>query len=385
MFSDLSTTYPDLQNVTYIEKDQATYRVDLLNAFASGEAPDLFVLTEDEAYTQKSRTSAIPSADLSASLFDNTFIEGARPFVDFDGTIALPILADPLVMYWNKDLLAAAGFSQPPQYWDEMLEFAQRITKKSESGTLQLSALPFGSFTNVNHAKELLTLLILQANGSVTTQDSTGRLVSALLSGGRSSTAVAAAPSALRFYTDFADPSKPVYTWNRTFPLSQRAFTSGTLALYFGRASELSALRAANPNLNFAMASMPQIRDATGTGGVVATGGVVYGVAIPKTAKNPAGAKVIQWLLASRQVSSALSNVLAIPSARRDVLSEQGKVADTNMIASQAIIIRSWTDPDPEKTDTIFRAMIEDMTSGTILLSESIMRADQQINATIDD
>ncbi len=378
--SDLAEAHPDLASVAYVQKKEATYGADLLNAFASGEAPDLFFLTEDEAYEQKGRTISIPPAELSPTLFEGTFIDGAHPFVDVEGTIALPILSDPLVMYWNKDLLAAGGFSRPPQYWDELLEFAQRLTRKSDTGTLQTSAIAFGAYSNVDHAKELVTMLILQAGGTITAHDTSGRLSSGLLAQNRSAIEVAAAPSALRFFTEFADPSKADYTWNRSFPTSQRAFTSGVLALYFGHASEISTLKAANPNLNLAMAPMPQIRGAGEGSGVVATGGTVYGIAIPKAAKNPAGARVIQWLLASNDVSAALSRSLALPSARRDTLDEQRKDAQTNMVATQAIIIRSWSDPDTAKTDAIFRAMIEDMTSGTMLLSEAIMRADQQID-----
>lgn len=380
LLSDLSATHPDLLNVTYVQKSAASYEQDLLNAFASGEAPDLFVVTDDQAYEQKNRVNLIPTDTLAPTLFDTTFIDGAAPFVDPGGTIALPILADPIVMYWNKDLLATGGFSQPPEYWDEMLEFAQRITKKSQAGTIELSAIPFGGYGNVDHAKELVTMLILQAGGSITTRDTNDRLVSSLLAQGRSSAEVAAAPSALRFYTEYADPSKPDYTWNRSFPRSQRAFTSSSLALYFGRASELSALRNANPNLNLGVAPVPQIKN----GGISATGGVVYGVAVPKAAKNPQGARIIQWLLAGEDVSAALSKALKLPSARRDVLDMQRRDPETAMIATQAIVIRSWTDPNPQKTDQIFRAMIDDMTSGAILLSEAITRADQELNSLIE-
>ncbi len=387
-FADLAETHPDLESVTYIKKNQATYQTDLVNAFASGEAPDLFFLTQEEAYAQKGRVILIPDTVVSGTQYSNTFIDGSLPFVDTDGTVGLPVVADPLVMYWNKDLLAAGGFSRPPEYWDELLELAQRLTRKSDTGTLLSSAIAFGAYGNVDHAKELITMLILQAGGSITERDTVGRLSSGLLAQNRSATQVAATPSAIRFFTEFADPSKTDYTWNRSFPTSQRAFTSGVLALYFGHASEIAALKEANPNLNFAMAPMPQIRGAgTSTGGVVATGGTVYGVAIPKAAKNPGGARVIQWLLASKDVSAALSTSLGMPSARRDVLntvlqqqSDQLAPSDTLIVATGAATIRSWSDPDPAKTDGIFRAMIEDTTSGTILLSEAIMRADQQID-----
>ena len=49
------------------------------------------------------------------------------------------------------------------------------------------------------------------------------------------------------------------------------------------------------------------------------------------------------------------------------------------LFESQAIIARSWIDPNPEKTDDIFRAMIEAVTSGVARYGEAISKADQQM------
>ena len=55
-------------------------------------------------------TVAIPSSALSQSQFESTFIDAASPFVASNGILGVPILADPLVLYWNKDMLSSAGF-----------------------------------------------------------------------------------------------------------------------------------------------------------------------------------------------------------------------------------------------------------------------------------
>jgi len=377
---NLMDAQPDLQNVHYAYKDPATYMTDLTNALASGEGPDLFFLTQDDAYAQASRILPINATALPLSQFESTFIDGAAPFSGNDGTIGLPVLVDPLVLYWNKDVLASAGFSRPPQYWDEMYDFAQRVTQKTDAGSVTLAAVDFGTYDNVDHAKEILGMLIMQAGGNITTRDTNGRLISGLLAKSGADASQAAVPSALRFYTEFADPSKDDYTWNRSFPDARAAFAQGALALYIGHESEMQAIRDANPNLNFSVAYVPQVR----SGGAAINAGLVYGVAVPKNAKNPKGAVVIQYLLASADVSKALSQALGMPSARRDVLDAQRKTpGDMQLSAYEAIITRSWIDPDPAKTDDIFRAMINDTTSGALLLDEAISRAEQQINNLI--
>jgi hypothetical protein len=50
----------------------------------------------------------------------------------------------------------------------------------------------------------------------------------------------------------------------------------------------------------------------------------------------------------------------------------------------QAILARSWIDPDPEKTSAIFRDMIESVTTGRARLSEAVQRGDQEMAQIIE-
>ena len=76
------------------------------------------------------KVAVIPFSALSQSQFENAFIEAAAPYIGQGGVLGIPISADPLVLYWNKDMLASGGFSQPPQYWDQLFELPfQQPTK----------------------------------------------------------------------------------------------------------------------------------------------------------------------------------------------------------------------------------------------------------------
>ena len=217
-----------------------------------------------------------------------------------------------------------------------------------------------------------MSLLILQAGGSITRKDSTERLVPALSARTVGQTSQAT-ESALRFYSEFADPSKTHYSWNRSLPSSRAAFAAGDLAIYFGYASEARVIARTNPNLNFAAAPVPQSKNRNSVN--VAR---VYALAVSRTSRNPLGARTAATLIGDTPVARALSIALDIPSARRDVLAE--KSVDENVLfESQAIIARSWIDPNPEKTDDIFRAMIEAVTSGVARYGEAISKADQQM------
>jgi hypothetical protein len=125
---------------------------------------------------------------------------------------------------------------------------------------------------------------------------------------------------------------------------------------------------------------MPQIRDTARQ----VTGGYVYGFAIPRASKNPQGALTIAYLLAEQNSARTLSQALGMPSARRDVLAGPSSGFDT-LFNKQAIIVRSWIDPDSEKTEDVFRDMIQNVTSGAAKLSEAVQRADQAMTQIINE
>ncbi len=369
-----------LQQTTYVQKDPSTYQSDLAKALASGQGPDLFLMTQDETIIDAGEATPIQSTSLSLSQFQNTFIEAADPFFSQAGqAIAIPIIADPLMLYWNKDMLASAGLSQPPQYWDQLLSITTALTVKDDSGNIKKSAIDFGTYANVDHAKDILSTLIMQAGGQITRYDQS-KLVSAIASnGGSLSGSTPPTLTALDFYIEFADPSNEEYTWNGSLPESIQAFADGSLGLYIGRASEQSIIAQKNPNLNYGVALLPQIRSSS----VSVDSSEVYALAVARTSKNPTGAIAVAYDLASQANTSALALAFGMAPARRDVLAEitQGNQV---LIDKAAVMSYSWVDPDPQATAGIFQAMIEDTASGALSGNNAVSRADGQIGEAIN-
>lgn len=361
-----------LSQVSYEQKDAATYESDLTNALASGTGPDLFLLRQDYAMKDAGKVAIIPFSALSQSQFENTFIEAASPFIGRSGILGIPISADPLILYWNKDMLASEGFSQPPAYWDQLFGMAQKISKKNDAGGILKSAVAFGEYQNVDNAKDIMATLILQAGGFITTKDAAGRLMPSFVP--KVAGASQATESALRFYTEFADPSKDDYSWNRSLPDAQKSFGAGDVALYVGYASEEPLIARMNPNLNFDVAPLPQVRSSPTALGSAR----VYTLAPSKAGKNPPAAIQVAYLLGANAISKPLSTALGIPSARRDVVGQAAQGND-DLFNKQVILAHYWIDPDPGATADIFRGMIEDVTSGSQLVAQAVQRADQQL------
>jgi len=368
-----------LRQVKYVQKNADTFDRELLDALASGQGPDIVVLRHDYILKDGSKMVTIPFESFPKEQFESTFVDAAYPFLSAEGVVGVPFAIDPMVLYWNKDMLGTAGFAKPPQYWDEMFAIGSQATRRDPTNSIEKSGVALGEYTNVTHAKDILSLLIIQAGGRVTSRDASGTLRPTLVAKVGEGTQ-GASESALRFFTDFANPVKTHYSWNRALQESRQAFAAGDLALYLGYASEEPTIRRINPNLNFGISATPQIRDED----VSMNMARVYGYAIPRASDNQQGALTIAYLLAGKEQSALITQALGIPAARRDVLAEP-KTGNEQLIIKQAIIGRTWVDPDPGRTDEIFRDMIQGVTSGAAKITEALQRADRAMGDIIND
>ncbi len=173
--------------------------------------------------------------------------------------------------------------------------------------------------------------------------------------------------AAIDFYTSFANPSKQLYTWNRSLPNSQEMFLSGKLALYFGYASELFRLQNKNPNLSFDVAQIPQDPE-----NLPVTYGKITAFAIVKRTQNFPGALGVISKLTEKPSIEYWRDIAKLPPVRKDLLAEQVKDPYMTAFYRAAVKSKSWHDPDTVASDIVFRDMIESITSGREKLSNAI-------------
>lgn len=358
--------------VLYIEKRKESFDIELVEALASGRGPDIILLPHDLIVRHQDKIFPIPFETLSVRKFLDTFIEEGEMYISTRGVLALPFSIDPLVMYWNRDLFQAAAISKPPAFWDEFFTLSLDLTKTDNALNIIESAVALGEFQNVEHAKEILSLLIMQAGNPIVAVEN-GSLQSVLdQSAGLD---IAPAESALRFFTEFSNPAKSVYSWNRALPNSKEMFLAGDLAVYFGFASELSDIRAKSPHLNFDVALMPQIRD----GKRQMTFGRMTGFAVLRDSRNPTTAFFVSGSLTAREFLGAIAEVTILPPVRRDLLLSVPPGSTGGVFYPAALISRAWRDPAPAFTESIFKRMVENTISGRERGSEAITRASQEI------
>lgn len=367
------------QNITltYVYKRSDTFDQDFVEALADGTGPDIIFLPHEKILEHQQRIFPIPYTTLSERQYRDMFIEGSEIFLGPQGAYALPLIVDPLVMYWNRDLFRNAGISEVPRYWDEFPTLSTKLTKRDAAGNIVESAVALGEFSNIYRAKEIISTLLLQAGTPITRRISQG--VESVLPNNNVTGGGNPADAALTFYTQFANPAKDINSWNRSFPSSLTTFASGDLATFFALASDIFAIQARNPNLNFDVALIPQPRDVT----VRMTYGRMEGLAIVKQSSDIAGAyRVIQELTSSDSIA-LLQETLKLPPVRRDVLTRRPGDAYQSVFYDSALISRAWLSPTPQTTDTIFRTMIEAVTSGRLRMSEAIRAAHDELNRAL--
>lgn len=362
-------------NVSYVYKDPATYKAELVNAMASGSGPDLFMIEGDDLFSFKDKVLVIPYSIMPQGSFLASFIDEGQLFLNKQGALALPFIVDPLVMYWNRDLFASAGLASPPKYWNDFLSVAPKITSLDASTPVKKSAVALGEWRNIPTAKEMLITLFMQAGDNIVGTDAAGNPAIVF---GETPENINRNPaeSALQFYTEFANPSKTSYAWNRSLPKATDMFAAGDLATYFGFASEYAATVARNPNLRFSVSVLPQIE---GNATRVAYGKIT-GLAIARTAKNVEGGLAIAQKLTGKNGVAIISGALSLPPVRRDVVVDTSGNAAAEAFVESSLIARGWLDLNKEKTDTIFQTMIESVVSGKATPSTAVSEGKAELD-----
>lgn len=356
--------------VRYTEQDPRTFSDTLINAIAEGNGPDLVLIPHDLLVTQAAKLTPISYEDLSVREFRDAFVEGAEVFLFPSGVYGIPLAVDPLLMYWNRDIFASARLAYPPRTWEEMvLTTVPAVTVRRDNNDIARSALAFGEYANVQNAKAVLLMLMLQAGSQLVEITNNNFLVR--LNTGSGTEVSTPADSAVRFFTQFANPATVTYSWNRGMPRDRDAFLAEDLALYFGFGSEFGALKDGNANLNFDVAPVPQGDDVSDQKGY----GTMYAFSIPKASKNPQGAYEVAMRLTLGDANDALVRRLGLAPARRDLIELTSGSAVGDVVYRSALITRAWLDPNPLQSDNVFKEMIEAVTSGRTKVSEAIENA----------
>lgn len=366
--SSIITTYKEQTGVEIQYKKIASvaeYRKKLLEQFAVGRGPDIFVIHHTWVDKDKALMAPAPAGIIDERALREEFVEVVvSDVLREEGIYALPISVDTLALFYNKDIFNSAGIVNPPRSWTDFQHIVEQLTQLTPFGTIKQSAAALGTAANINRAADILQLLMLQSGTPII--DSSGESASLTSQ---------AAVNSLVFYTDFANKSKKVYTWDLQQDYSIDSFTEGKTAMMINYSYHIPTIRAKNPRLRTAVAPVPQISDSKK---------INFASYWPYTVSKKSSEQQAAWqflrYLTNTENSATLNKTLKVPPARRDGVIRVMRDPTMGIFAEQTLTAVSWPRADIVATDAIFNNLIDSVVKGAATATESLRRARDQLN-----
>lgn len=338
------------------------YEEELLNAFAEDRGPDIFSIHNTWVKKYESKIEPMPSQttmvwqttqgtikketvaetkvarSMNLKELKQNFADVVYSDVVINNKIyGLPLSVDTLAMYYNQSLFDQAGITEIPKYWNrDFQQTVKKLSKQDLKGNILQSGVALGGSTNIERYSDILSVLMMQ-NGANMMSDS-GQVLFNTVPENSPNSDYNPGLMALKFYTDFANPVKEVYSWNNKLENSINSFASGKTAIMFGYAYHLPTIKTMAPKLNFMVAPLPQIE---GSGTPVNFANYWVEVVSKKSQHQNEAWNFVQFLTSADQVGSYLSKTKK-PAALRSLVSKQTEDLEIGVFASQVLTAKSW-------------------------------------------
>jgi multiple sugar transport system substrate-binding protein len=382
------------------------YEEELLNALAEDRGPDMFSIhnTWIKKYENKIeplpeqitmaypvekgsiKKSVIPELRTKRTInpkqLKDVFVDVVSHDVVFDDNkiYGLPMYVDTLALYYNRDLLNNAGIATIPKYWNsEFQQSVKKLTKHDNRYGIIQSGVSLGASDNIERYSDILSLLMMQ-NGAIMLNDN-NQVQFHAIPPTMENDDYNPGLEALRFYTDFSNPTKEVYSWNEDLNSSMEMFISGNLALTFSYSYSLEDIENRAPKLNFSVAKMPQIE---GNSMDINFANYWVEVVSKKSDYTEEAWDFIHFATNQEQVTNYLDNTNK-PTAIRSVISEQElENPELSIFANQTLTAKSWYQgKNPQAMEKIMGDMIDSVVNKESALAEAINLAASKVQQTI--
>jgi ABC-type glycerol-3-phosphate transport system substrate-binding protein len=354
---------------TKVAVQRTTGTVKKVTAYQVETQPSISIKKYKDQYPEAVLRDTIRSVNISTKPDVRTFEQRI---------VALPVSMDTLGMYVNKDLLNAAGIATIPTTWTQFQEAIPKLVKQDAEGKLLQAGAAIGTARNVERMPDLLAALMMQ-NGTEMSSDDGTPTFGLVPAARRDEVDVPPAYQAVSFYTDFANPTKEVYTWNADQASSLDAFLQGKVAFFFGYSYHLPQIRARAPKLNLSISSLPQIE-----GNPIVNAANYWTWTVSKKTKSSDLAwNVLNFLVTPPEVSKYLATAKR-PAADKSLLSAQLDDEDIGVFSSQVLTAKSWyLGDDPRAMEEAFQVMVEHVLGGVEEIPVAVRNAQSKIAQTI--
>ncbi len=251
--------------------DAKDYEAQVVNAIANGKGPDIWLLRNDwlPKHISKLKPATLNNSTAAAireikkgilpNLVDQNTKNGAL--------YALPLQADALAIIYNQTLYNSLTNNlnvedqkiaqTVPGSWEELKKQVQLITS-AKSGVVTRSGMALGTYSNTFAATDVLSAFLVQS-GVTDVLAADSKLVAFNLPKIVSGATTLPATEALSFYTSFASPSAPNFSWTENLGDPMNAFMNQKTVALVGYYSTLQAILNRKPSFNVNVAPLVQM------------------------------------------------------------------------------------------------------------------------------
>ncbi len=434
--SEFQKRDPRVKEIIYKKLTVDSYESDLMDALATGNGPDIFLVHNTWLTKHKDKLAPAPVDNLSA---DQTPIisplQVANQFADVvfsdfvadNKVYALPLSVDSLALYYNKDLLNQAGISVPPATWMDFDQAVGKLTHIDSFGNITTAGASMGMSSDrednpgggkINRATDILTLLMMQSGAEMINSE-TGQAGFADFTKSSYGNQFSPGESALAYYTKFSNPANAEYTWNSLQHNSIDSFIEGHSAMMIDYSWLIPQVQEKAPKLNLGVANVPQNKDDDGNGlNINFANYWAYAVSANKVQNQGFVAeaidnkrtyatndqrvaeawKFVRYLtlsqdfntnlpVAPQTVDSANFDAAAEyvanqnkPAARRDLIEKQKSDILLAPFVAGNLIAKSWRQPDNLAVEKIFDQMIDNVVLKGGKIHDAIQQAQDAVN-----
>jgi multiple sugar transport system substrate-binding protein len=147
-------------NIMVVHTTQADYYTQIQTAAASQTLPDVAIIHADQVATWAFRNVLRPMDDVVSSMAieGSDFPEAVWAAGDVAGKrYSIPLDIHPMTMFYNEDLLTAAGITAPPKTHEEFEAAAAAMIKEGNNGFMLTSGFPI---------QQIFSMLLHQNGGT---------------------------------------------------------------------------------------------------------------------------------------------------------------------------------------------------------------------------
>ncbi len=212
----------------------------LTTAFASGTAPDIFLISPGKFLQYAESGAAADLSDLFTPELREDLLPAALEAITVDGVpYAMPFEQEPVALYYNEDLFETAGLEVPTS-WDDFLAASQTFNEQGLTAVViepapgpyqNFTWYPFLWATGADAADAALTEATFDSPGTAQALDLWRTLIQ--------------------------EGYAPRTTSNTTADIASTPFATGQAAMWVGGVWAIESLVADYPDLTFGIAPLP--------------------------------------------------------------------------------------------------------------------------------